>query len=72
MFEGQGTLETVLSDYLRDIRTPEPESGDASPLPTAAPTAEDSGVAALATPDDPLGYLTPPDDLDKNNGGHML
>ncbi|WP_268795123.1 BapA/Bap/LapF family large adhesin, partial [Sphingobium sp. Leaf26] len=71
MFEGQGVLEDVLSAYLD--RQPLPERVDlteASPAP--APGSVD--LTPVDMPQDPLGYLSTSDDIEKHNAnnGHAF
>jgi len=54
MFEGQGTIETVLENYLKTSQSHEDHS--TSSLPNAANDTSDTGIAA-APETDPLGYL---------------
>ncbi|WP_232493049.1 beta strand repeat-containing protein [Novosphingobium kaempferiae] len=54
MFEGQGTIESVLENYLKTSQSHQDHS--TSSLPNAANDTSDTGIAA-APETDPLGYL---------------
>ncbi len=71
MFEGQGVLEDVLSAYLD--RQPLPERVDLTEAsPAASPESVD--LTSVDVPQDPLGYLSTSDDIEKHNPntGHVL
>jgi VCBS repeat-containing protein len=70
MFEGQGVLENVLSAYLD--RQPLPAAAD--PLATGDGGSESVDLTPVDIPQDPLGYLSTSDDIEKHsaNNGHVL
>ncbi|MEC3910173.1 Ig-like domain-containing protein [Sphingobium sp. CR2-8] len=63
MFEGQGMLEDVLSAYLD--RQPLPEHVDLTA--TAASVTDSIDLTPIDAPQDPLGYLSTSDDIEKHN-----
>jgi hypothetical protein len=71
MFEGQGVLEDVLATYLD--RQPLPERVELAEA-SAAPSPESADLTPVDVPQDPLGYLSSSDDIDKHNvnNGHTF
>ncbi|WP_260923451.1 beta strand repeat-containing protein [Novosphingobium sp. 9] len=71
MFEGQGSLETVLEGYLDRVH-PRTETDTTTPLPTVSESSQDTSIAAVSN-DDPLGYLDMhPQILREDQSNHHL
>jgi len=70
MFEGQGVLENVLSAYLD--RQPLPAAADPRSTVDSGPGSVD--LTPVDMPQDPLGYLSTSDDIEKHNvnNGHVI